>query len=250
MIGIITAPNLKQNLHCGKSYVYDVYIKWIEMAGENAILIPYTIDQKELKILLNRLNGIVWVGGAIENKKKHTKQQYDQLINTLFYTYQHVIRENDKGNYYPLWGTCLGFEILVMFAKNCETLDEALVDNSKHGLYPCIFTKESRMKEWFSSYRIQQMKQQKCVFHNHMYGTDTVPSDKVRVVARLDNYINAIEFIDYPIYGTLFHIEQPKTEFGIKIAEEYSHFFKHECSKNRNIWKWKLSDFKKDRLLL
>jgi gamma-glutamyl hydrolase len=251
MIGIITAPNFKQDIHCGKSYMYDVYIKWIEMSGENAILIPYTIEKNKLIQLLNRVNGVVWVGGYIEDRTIHTTAQYNKLIDTLFYTYQHVINENNKGNYYPLWGICLGFEILVMFVKKQEQLEKSVISNSKQGVYPCLFTKEkSRLKDWFSPYMISQMKHYNCVYHSHNNGVDTVPLEQVRIVCKTKSYIEAIEFIDYPIYGTLFHLEQPKTELGIKIAYQFSLFLKNECSKNKNIWKWKLSDFNIHKLTI
>ena len=64
MIGIITAPTIKQDMKCEHSYIYIAYLHWIEMSGEQAIFIPYDIHKKELDVLLSRIQGIVWVGGA------------------------------------------------------------------------------------------------------------------------------------------------------------------------------------------
>jgi gamma-glutamyl hydrolase len=244
MIGIITAANIKQDIECEHSYMKLAYLHWIEMSGEQAILIPYDIKEKELDVLLSRLQGVVWVGGAIENTKKHTDEQYTTMINTLFYCYQYAISENDKGNYYPIWATCLGFDFLIMFANYIPSLKESLLPFSLHGSYPCTFTKtETKLKKWFSPQLRKQMKKQACVFHNHIYGNKTVP-DTVDIVSIQDGFLNMIEFKKYPFYGVQFHPEQPHTDLGIEVARQFSLFFKNECSKNKNKWKWKLSDFK------
>jgi gamma-glutamyl hydrolase len=252
MIGIIDAPNIKRELSCGKSYLFMAYIHWIEMSGETVVIIPYNIKEQKLLEILARVNGVVWVGGEIENKKTHTTQQYNDLVNTLFTTYQYAISENNKGNYYPIWSTCLGMDMLIMFVKEEESnIVKSMKPYSKNGVYSCVFTKESsRLKKWFSAYLQHEMKKQPCVYHNHNYGNDTIPEDKVRVVSMQDGYINILEFIDYPFYGVQFHPEQPHNDFSIKVSEQFSLFFKQECSKNKNKWKWKLSDFKNSKITL
>jgi len=245
MIGIITAPNVKQDLDCGQSQLKLAYFHWIEMADEQAMIIPYDISEDELLIILQRIQGIVWVGGEIENTKTHTTNQYTTLLNTLFYCYQYAIRENNNGNYYPIWGTCLGFDILLMFANQKSSLKESLLPFSMHGVYPCSFTPtKSRLKKWFSASMLQKMKKQPSIFYNNNYGNVTVPNT-VRIVSKHETFINMIEFKDYPFYGVQFHPEQPQTEFSIEISQQFSLFFKNECDKNKNKWKWSLSDFKK-----
>ena len=61
-----------------------------------------------------------------------------QLLNSLVKVFARS--ENDKGNYYPIWGTCLGFDILLMFAKHLPYLKESLIPFPLHGYYPCTFT--------------------------------------------------------------------------------------------------------------
>lgn len=249
MIGIITAPIAKQHIKCAQSYLNLAYIHWIEMSGEQAMVIPYDISEKELLSILQRIQGIVWVGGSITNTKMHTTKQYKTLINTLFYCYQYAIHENNKGNYYPIWATCLGFDILLMFSKQQLSLKESLLSLPLHGVYPCTFTSTpTKLKKWFSKNMIDQMKIQPCVFHNHRYGNITI-SDIVDVVSIHDNFINMIEFKDYPFYGVQFHPEQPHTDFSIKVSRQFSLFFKNECKKNKNKWEWNLIDFKKENVI-
>ena len=251
MIGIITTPSIKSKLHCETSYVYMSYIHWVEMAGETAVIIPYNTKPNKLIELLQHINGVIWVGGSIENKKMHTKKQEEDLLNTLFATYQYAISENNKGNYYPIWATCLGMYIIVMFVKELGTIMETIHPYNKHGLSTCTFTHiPSRIKTWFSAHTRLQMKKQACLLHNHTYGINSVPEDKVRVVSVQDDHINILEFVYYPFYGVHFHPEQPQTEFAINISNQFISFFVNECRKNKNKWKWKISDFEKKSIKL
>jgi CTP synthase (UTP-ammonia lyase) len=91
---------------------------------------------------------------------------------------------------------------------------------------------------------LNKMKKQPSIFYNNKYGNIIVPNT-VHIVSKHENYINMIEFKDYPFYGVQFHPEQPHTEFSIEVSQQFSLFFKNECDKNKNKWKWTLSDFKK-----
>jgi gamma-glutamyl hydrolase len=250
MIGIITAPNIKSDIECGESYLYTSYIHWVEMSGETAVIIPYNISEDKLLEVLKRVNGVIWVGGGIENKKYHTEKQNNDLINTLFITYQYVVSENDKGNYYPLWATCLGFYILLMFAKEeSETISGSVVPYEKSGVFSCTFTTTtSKLKKWMAP--LQSRMKKPCVTQNHKYGVESVPEDKVKIVSIQDNFVNIVEFVHYPFYGVHFHPEQPKTDFSIKVSQRLIMFFKNECSKNKNKWKWDVSDFEKTKIVL
>ena len=248
MIGIVSCPpSIKST--CNSSYIYTSYIDWISMSGEQSIIIPYTISESNLQILLNRLQGVIFTGGAIQNKQTHSSTQYTQLINTLFFIYKHAIHENNKGNYYPIFGTCLVNEILLMFARNKKNLQESLDSHDKHGTFPLQLNTHSNLGKWFAPNMRAKMKNTPCVTHSHKYGNDISTIPGVKISSTLDNFIDSIEFTDYPFYGVQFHPERPSTPFAVSVSLQFSLFFKHECSKNKNKWEWKHSDFKKTKLL-
>jgi gamma-glutamyl hydrolase len=249
MIGIVSCPPII-NSTCKNSYVYTSYIDWISMSGEQSIIIPYTISESDLRILLNRIQGVVFTGGAIQNKKMHSSKQYNQLINTLFFIYKHAIQENNKGNYYPIFGTCLGHEILLMFATHKENLKESIHSHPKHGTFPFHVDTSSRLGKWFTPSMRAKMKKTPCVTHSHQYGNDITPIPHVRIVSILDTFIGSIEFEEYPFYGVQFHPERPSTNFAVDVSLQFSLFFTHECSKNKNKWVWEHSDFKKNKMVL
>ena len=247
MIGIISCPPIIKN-PCKNSYIYTAYMDWINMSGEQCIIIPYTISESDLLNILNRIQGVVFTGGAIENKKMHSSDQYNKLINTLFFVYKHAIQENDTGNYYPIWGTCLGHEILLMFATHKENLQESITSHSEHGILPLKFEQESNLSKWFSPSMRSKMKKTPCVTHSHQYGIDIGPIPNVKIVSTSNDFINSIEFIKYPFYGVQFHPERPATKFAVSVSLQFSLFFKHECEKNKNKWIWQPSDFKKIKM--
>ena len=55
---------------------------------------------------MSKINGVLFPGGA---------GNYRDIGD---YIYQSLIKENDEGRYYPLWGTCLGFENMARFASD------------------------------------------------------------------------------------------------------------------------------------
>jgi gamma-glutamyl hydrolase len=221
------------------------------MVGETAILIPYDISTDALRPLLQRVQGLIWTGGSMPNTSKHTPKQYDTLVNTLFLCYEHAIHQNEKGNYYPIWATCLGMDILWMFATYKPTLADSLTIHKKEGNETCTFTETaSRLKRGFSASMKDRMKREKCVFHHHLYGNDIVEHDHLHIVSIHDKFVNAFEFVKYPFYGVQFHPEQPHTDFGIQVSKQFMLFLKDECRKNKNKWTWTVDDFKKTQLML
>ena len=79
------------------SYIKKTYVDWLESLGARVVPLicsdsPETIEEK-----LSWINGVLLPGGVGDYIAM------GQLI------YTRLIAENDKGNVFPLWGTCLGF---------------------------------------------------------------------------------------------------------------------------------------------
>lgn len=248
MIGIVSAPVTINKMDCANSYLYNPYIEWIKMSGEQCIIIPYDITKIELKKILNRVQGVVWVGGSID--KTHTPTQTSTLINTLNYIYKYAILENNNNNYYPIWAICLGLELMIMFAKEETNLKDSIQKYEQYNNTSFAFTDSSRLKKWFSPSMQKQMKNKLCVSHHHTYAYTAEPIDHVHITSIEDGYINSIEFNEYPFYGVQFHPERPFNDFSLKVSREFSLFFKNECSKNKNKWEWIVADFKKTKIFI
>eukprot|EP00330_Aristerostoma_sp_ATCC50986_P011855 CAMPEP_0114580212 /NCGR_PEP_ID=MMETSP0125-20121206/4548_1 /TAXON_ID=485358 ORGANISM="Aristerostoma sp., Strain ATCC 50986" /NCGR_SAMPLE_ID=MMETSP0125 /ASSEMBLY_ACC=CAM_ASM_000245 /LENGTH=124 /DNA_ID=CAMNT_0001771649 /DNA_START=194 /DNA_END=568 /DNA_ORIENTATION=+ len=102
----------------GHSYIAASYVKFVEAGGARVIPIPW--DAPNLTDYLNIVNGVLFTGGdstIIESGEDFVLTPFGQALNTV---YDHVLNSKD---YYPLWGTCQGFEaIMYLASKNTSAL--------------------------------------------------------------------------------------------------------------------------------
>jgi len=77
----------------------------MESAGARVVPIPYDADQATLEHLFNSINGLLLPGGG-------TLQGNNTFTYNTGFLFKKVIEANDKGDFFPLWSTCLGYEVL------------------------------------------------------------------------------------------------------------------------------------------
>jgi len=227
MIGIIELPK-----HPFISSKIHNYVKWIESSGAKACIIPYNVSLSELTSILSTISGIVFTGGSINNKKKYTDKQRITYVTTLHHAYSQIKQYNNQGRYFPIWGTCLGFEMLMLFQQNrpIEHIFDYLQPHKLKGV-STIKMKDSRIKSFFPTWIIPEMETRLCAIHSHTFGFDIVPNKNITIVSTESNFINMIEFKQYPFYGLQFHPEKYNDPFSKQISILFSCFFYSECKK-------------------
>lgn len=95
VVGILSQPRSSGNetYH----YIAASYVKWIESSGAIAIPIPYDADETLTKEIFSQINGVLFPGG-------------DALLPLSAKVMWELALESNKcGEYFPVWGTCLGF---------------------------------------------------------------------------------------------------------------------------------------------
>ena len=105
IIGIITIPSDKKDkikFKNTESYISSYYIDNLNKFADLQI-IPYNTDNCEY--FFNKINGLYIPGGRRNNNKK--------FLDTCKKLFMLAIQENDKGNYFPIYGSCLGFQYLI-----------------------------------------------------------------------------------------------------------------------------------------
>lgn len=210
MIAVIETPG--NRIH--------TYMTWLESGGLIPVRIPYDIPKEDLLLCLQRVEGVLWTGGAIE------KSKYDEVrptyLDTLQTTFKVAKQYNDKGIQYPLWGICQGLEFLALFQEGKEDIT-SLPKHKADGDYPITFTGTSAMRKWFAPLE-EEMKSKHCAVHHHTYGVNDMPNMKILSIQ--DDYVNIFKYKDYPFYGLMFHVERPFDAFSEKVSKHFALFLK------------------------
>ncbi|KAK2175337.1 hypothetical protein NP493_738g01009 [Ridgeia piscesae] len=93
----------------GDNYLFSSYVKYLEQAGAGVVPILMSQEEDYYRDLFNKINGLT------------TKREPGFKSSAG--------RSNEKGDYFPLWGTCLGFELLANLAAEENILEQCHADN-------------------------------------------------------------------------------------------------------------------------
>jgi len=242
------------------SYLVGAYVKYLQQAGAQVVPIPYDSTEQDLMYLLDRLNGVLFTGGsaALING---TTGEYTQFGASLNFVVQYVMQANKNGHYYPLWGTCMGFQAISgMIAKTFNILTRDCV--GCHGV--------SKNNEWNTAYRSRLYSQIPEDLYDKMTTANLsvfVHYNMIHVEAFQNNallnatltpttfsydtegkkYVSSYESPNMPIYGTQYHPEKVAFEWragypinhgydAVRLQQYLANFFVNETRKNTNLF--------------
>lgn len=252
VIGILGKPTQGNQ---GVSWFESFYVKWLESGGGRVVPIRHNISTTELtKLLENELNGFLFTGGGLE---LNLDSEYVQTANKIF-SYS-----TKSSRYFPIHGTCMGFQLLNILAANNHSVLTTNAFDSEDISYPLIYTKDGMKSRMISNLPndIQLILGKENVtvnFHhdgvtpNTFFGNQKLSHFYHLISTNFDRngkpFCSAMESKDYPIYGTQFHPERQQFEFNsedkglvhtldsIRANQAISAFFVNECRKNDNIF--------------
>jgi len=109
------------------SYIASSYIKWVETGGARAVPVIIGREESYYQALFKQLNGLLLPGG---NAPLVGKGGYAEVGQQFF---EMAKQDNDEGDFFPIWGTCNGFELLTVLSSNddtsrltsCNSMDQA-----------------------------------------------------------------------------------------------------------------------------
>uniref|UniRef100_A0A182PMI1 folate gamma-glutamyl hydrolase n=1 Tax=Anopheles epiroticus TaxID=199890 RepID=A0A182PMI1_9DIPT len=233
------------------SYIAASYVKFVEGAG--ARVVPIWINQpvEYYETIMSSLNGVLLPGGATWFNQSNGYAEAGRHI------YDIAMQYNDNGDYFPVWGTCLGFELLTYLAAN-GTEHRAHCSSSSQPL-PLNFKDDFRKSRLFarapndvidilSNEPVTANFHQFCVTEANLtaYGLDE--DWRVMSVDRDWNgmeFISTIEHKSYPFYGIQFHPEKNIYEWvpnknishtanAIRASQYFADFFIGEARKSEH----------------
>lgn len=258
VIGILTLPNDGMYNLTGTSYIDAGYVKWIEMGG--ARVVPLRIDHpwSELQYLVENLDGVLFTGG--DQPFLNENGTMTAYAHTACSIYNLVTSLNDAGKHYPMWGTCLGFQLLHICVSPLPDTVQYMPDMPGHsalstftpaGLASRIFATELGPGLRFLMERTNVT----FVSHNsgvppRQYVLDLDLYAAYRILTTMKTidgveYVGLIEGKRYPIFGSQFHPEKniyewwpeediPHSLGSVVTATYFSTFFIEEARQNAN----------------
>lgn len=185
------------------------YVRFVQGAGARVVPLIYDEPEEVTIEKLGKLNGVLFPGGGGDYK------DIGQLI------VNHAKEMNDKGDFFPLWGTCLGFERLALFTAT----DSHILQHygAKHVSLPITFVKDPRTTKMFCPMGDESLKLQEgnYTLNSHQYSIpqetfETDPGLKemwdVTSLSYDPNlkkpFVATIEGKKYPFMATQFHPEK------------------------------------------
>ncbi|MED6198305.1 Gamma-glutamyl hydrolase, partial [Stylosanthes scabra] len=149
VIGILTHPRTLNGEIKPDSIIRKSYVKFVKSAGARAIPLIYNEDPNELRKKLDLVNGVLLTGGRAINHGKDVKtekevvvEKYAETVRSIF---EYVKKRNGEGkDYFPLYGICLGFELITKIVSE----DDDILENFDADDYASNldFAKEEALK--------------------------------------------------------------------------------------------------------
>lgn len=225
-------------------YIAASYVKFLESAG--ARVVPIKVDQtpEGYKQLFRSLNGILFPGGSA-NITSSSYQRAAQIFYTL------AIEANNNGDYFPLWGTCLGFEELAVLTSGRWVLTRT--NTSAVSLPLNLTTNDSRIFQSFPADLMKDLTSQPLTVNAHKWSLSVetfnavnLLSDFYKVVSTNTDgkveFVSTMEAYHYPFYGTQWHPEKtpyvwtrsyiPHSRPAVRASFYTAAFFVDEARKN------------------
>ncbi|KAI4333537.1 hypothetical protein L6164_018329 [Bauhinia variegata] len=251
VIGILTHPgdgaSGRLSNATNASYIAASYVKFAESAGARVIPLIYNEPEEKLLKKLELVNGVIFTGGWAK------AGLYYETARKIF---QKVLEKNDAENYFPLYGICLGFELLSMIiSKDVNILEEFSASNQASTLQ---FIDNANIEESvfqrFPPDLLKKLSTDCLVMQNHRYGlspgrllNNQKLSSFFEIVTTCADendkvYVSTVRSRNYPVTGFQWHPEKnafewsssriPHTEDAIRVTQYVANFLVSEARKS------------------
>lgn len=225
------------------------YIYWLESAGAEVMAIHYWYPLDVIDEILNKVNGILFLGGGRDIHKEgiwEIKAKY--------------IMEQSLLNQLPVWGTCQGFQLMgILMSENYTLLRYGFDDiNVLHGLEINENTKSSKMYNLLTENDFEILQYGNSTHYYHHYGFYPEEFYKEKrlnelfIVTSISEDKNGLKFIDsfegkndsIKFFAVQFHPEKgPFKRFNYQVEQNIDSIiigqklgigFVNEAKKNKN----------------
>ncbi|KAL9906131.1 lethal (3) 72Dr [Glossina fuscipes fuscipes] len=248
------------------SYISAAYVKYLESMG--ARVVPIWINQKRryYEGIMKKVNGILLPGGAVFlDDSKCTKNLRNDCVQSSKFIYEIAEEMNKDGKYFPLWGTCLGYQLMLLHSIKgnsndirieCKKMECSLPINLENS----YVLQNSKLLKDCNDELVTAMSQLPFGYHNHRYcitkqilGDFNIADQWTVLATNKDSegleFISVIEHKKYPFFGMQIHPEQIYYEYDdyddersrchsfrcLEITQYFAKFFVQCCHQNKNF---------------
>ncbi|XP_055007220.1 gamma-glutamyl hydrolase-like [Boleophthalmus pectinirostris] len=232
------------------SYIAASYVKTLESAGARVLPIMINRPEEEYRMLFKAINGFFLPGGAANIMDSG----YATAANIF---YDLAIEANKKGDYFPIWGTCLGFEQLAVITAKKRVLVRT---NTTAVSLPLNFTAEANGSRLFKDFRpdvMSALATEPITINAHKWSVsmetyyENEDLNKFYKVLSTNTdgkieFISTFEAYDYPFYGVQYHPEKNPYEWtrdfyvhtpiSIRMTFCFADFFVNEARKSKHTY--------------
>ncbi|CAM1302608.1 GGH (predicted) [Pycnogonum litorale] len=228
---------------------------WV-IAG--ARVVPIKLDETDeyYTKLFYSINGVLIPGGA----QYLNGTPYSETCRKI---YNLAVEANDRGDYFPIWGTCLGFEMLqILMAKTPEILTNCSMEDVALPLQFTNKATDSRMFQTLTPELRKSMSTESAAVHYHQRCATYefyVEKDLLKIMKPLNvnndtsnvTFVSTFEAVRYPFYGTQWHPEKntfiwlkrpgheniPHFNNAISTSQFMANFFVNEARRNSHTFR-------------
>ena len=220
VVGIVAvplSPDKKYFKVCGDSYIASSHETWLRRQGLDVLIIPY--NTKKLKEYFSKIHALYLPSGGAFAGTQMTYYNCCKKLLTM------AMKENDRGNHFPVWGCCMGFQQMLILSDGNDDVDHFLqkFDSYNNLLLPIKFSEEgkhSRFVRGIDNNTYKKLRSKKCTMNNHKLGiTPSKMKKNKRVHAFYKNvgtskdrkgreFVAIIEARHYPFWGVQWHPER------------------------------------------
>ncbi|XP_056146141.1 gamma-glutamyl hydrolase-like isoform X2 [Lampris incognitus] len=232
----------------GKTYIPGSYVKYIESGGSRVVPIRLTLTIAEYETIFRSVNGLLLIGGAVDLQTSDFAR-----VARIFYGL--ALTANDAGDYFPIWGTCMGMQLLTVMVSGKNLLTKTTAENVA---LPLNLTEEARSSRMFGGFPNELMKalsMEALTGNFHHYGVTVKNFQEnedlqnfftilsTNIADNGAHFVSTIEGKRYPFYGVQWHPEvnrfqwNPKYNFphsthAVQISSLLAEFFINEGRKS------------------
>ncbi|XP_069474068.1 gamma-glutamyl hydrolase-like [Ambystoma mexicanum] len=211
----------------GNAYIPASYVKYLESAGSRVVPIRPNLMMEDYKKIFSSINGILFPGGAVN-------LQTSDFAKAAGIFYKLALEAFDSGDYFPIWGTCLGLQLLTVLTAGENLLSSTQAENIALPLNLTEASSSSRMFRDFQPDLMKALVKENLTANFHhfglkikdFYGNKNLQDFYNVLSTNTDQvgleFVSTMEGKTYPFYGVQWHPEVNRFQWQKDLAFPHS----------------------------